>query len=413
MNGMLSRSGRVLAPLALAVSLCAGSVTAAVAAPVRSPYQAAAPGDPAPAGDEFYTPPSPLPEGKPGDIIRWRPSKAGPPAARSLANAWQVMYLSTDGLGKPNVVTGTVLVPKDGDPATTPIVGFGPGTSGPAFRCAPSKFIDQGAFYEQAALNGMLKAGYAVAVTDYEGYHTDPKTTYMTGRSMGPALMDGVRAAQRLSATGLSANAPVVFRGYSQGGGASMWAGQLQPTYAPELKLVGVVGGGVPADLVQVALPLNGLRGSGFLFDAMIGLDNAYPELKLDSYLNEDGRALFASLNKDACTLELLTDYKNKQMSKYMTKSPFSDKPWQSRVVENRLGSAPIKAPVFHYHGTKDDIVDFDQDKKLRDKYCALGVQDTWQTYDVDHITGVARGNADALTFIADRFAGKAPTPNC
>ncbi|MBW8482119.1 lipase family protein [Actinomadura parmotrematis] len=399
MNG--TRARRLAALLALAAAALCG-------APAH-----AAPGDPAPAGDAFYVPPSPLPDGKPGDVIRWRPSKAGPPTARGLADAWQVMYLSTDGLGRPDAVTGTVLVPKSADRATAPIVGFAPGTSGPAFRCAPSKFIDQGAFYEQPAINDMLRAGYAVAATDYEGYHPDPKTTYMTGRSMGPALMDAVRAAQRLPAAGLSADAEVAFRGYSQGGGASMWAGEMQPTYAPELKLAGVVGGGVPADLVQVALPLNGKRGSGFLFDAMIGLDNAYPELALDSYLKDAGRTAFADLNANACTLELLTQYSGKLITPYMTKSPFSDPAWQARVTENRLGGSPIKVPVLHYHGTKDDIVAIGQDRTLRGKYCALGVQDTWTTYDVDHITGVARGNADALAFIADRFAGKAPTPNC
>ncbi|WP_067484897.1 lipase family protein [Actinomadura hibisca] len=422
MFGKFPRSGRALVPVAAALALCGWAATAPVAtAAPRAATQAAsqaavvtaAPGDPGPPGDDFYVPPSPLPDGKPGDVLRWRPAKAGPPGARALADAWQVMYLSTTALGERNAVTGTVLVPKGADPATAPIVGFGPGTSGPAFRCAPSKFIDQGAFYEQAALNGMLKAGYAVAVTDYEGYKPTPKTTYMSGKAMGPALMDGVRAAQRLPAAKLSPDAPVVFRGYSQGGGAAMWAGQLQPEYAPELKLTAVVGGGVPADLTLVSLPLNGKLGFGFLAYALIGLDNAYPDLKLDSYFNDAGRAAFAAMQKDTCTLELITEYQGKRTTDYLTKSPFLDKPWLARVAENKLGGTAIKVPVFHYHGTEDDIVAFPQDKALRDKYCALGVSDTWKTYPVGHITGVARGNADALAFIADRLAGKPATPNC
>jgi hypothetical protein len=74
-------------------------------------------------------------------------------------------------------------------------------------------------------------------------------------------VIDVVRAAQRLPDARLSPDAKVVFRGYSQGAGASMRAGEPQPDYAPELNLVGVVGGGVPADLVQVALPLDGKKG--------------------------------------------------------------------------------------------------------------------------------------------------------
>ena len=155
------------------------------------------PVNPAHADDSFYLPPEPLPAGLPGDVIRSRPSLAGPPGARALADAWQVMYMSTDGLGKPAVVTGTVLVPKGEDPAAAPIIGLAPGTAGPAFRCAPSKMIDKGAYYEQPAINDMLARGYAVAVTDYVGYHPNPGTTYIVGESMGAALLNVVRAAQR------------------------------------------------------------------------------------------------------------------------------------------------------------------------------------------------------------------------
>lgn len=392
--------GRVLAAgMALSALLAApGTATAAPAAP------AAPAADPVPPGDAFYTPPDPLPAGAPGDVIRFRPSPAGPPTARRLADAWQVMYLSTDGLGRPDAVTGTILVPKGADRATAPVIGFGPGTSGPAFRCAPSTFIAGGAFYEQAALNEMLQAGYAVAVTDYEGYHAAPTSTYMTGRSMGPALMDAVRAAQRLPDAGLSKDAPVVFRGYSQGGGAAMWAGQLQPSYAPELKLAGVVGGGVPANLALVALGLEGKKPFGFLLDALIGLDNAYPELQLDSYLNDEGRAAVAGMEQNDCTL----------VGDYFTRNPLGTAPWAARVTENRLGGAPIKVPVLQYHSDADEIVAFGQAKTLRGQYCAQGVPLTWKVWNgLSHITLVYRGDAEAMAFIADRLAGRPATPNC
>ena len=59
---------------------------------------------PAPDGGGFYEPPSPLPQGKPGDVIWYRPAKATTPlGAQSLASvdAWQVLYLSTDVRGRP------------------------------------------------------------------------------------------------------------------------------------------------------------------------------------------------------------------------------------------------------------------------------------------------------------------------
>ncbi len=368
----------------------------------------------APAGDDsFYTPPSPLPAGNPGDVIRARPANAGPPAARRLADAWQVMYRSTSATGEPMAVTGTVLVPKGVDPATAPIVGFGPGTTGPAFRCTVSRFIDDGAFYEQPAIDGMLRAGYAVAITDYEGYHPDPDTTYIVGRSMGAALIDAVRAATRLPDAGLSAGAKVAFRGYSQGGGAAMWAGQMATAYAPDLHLVGVVGGGVPSDLIQVALGLDGSKNFGFLLDALIGLGHAYPELDLDSYLNAAGRSTIAAMEADDCTIELLLDHQNGHATDLMTTPPFLTPTWLPRIQANALGGAPIDVPVFQYHGTDDHIVAYQQAADLRRKYCALGMDVQWKTFPLDHITLVARGNADALSFLADRFAGRPPTSNC
>lgn len=418
------RAGRLSVVLGLVLGACTLFASTATTASTASseprqatPASASAPLPP----DDFYVPPSPLPEGKPGDVIRSRTVQPGTPTPRALADTWQVMYRSTDALGKPQAVTATVMVPKGGTPASRPVVGWGPGTQGPAFRCTPSRMIAKGALYEQWVINAMLRAGYAVAVPDYEGYRPGPKTTYMVGKSLGPALIDAVRAAQRLPATGLAADAPVVFRGYSQGGGAALWAGEFQPDYAPELNLKGIVAGGVPGNLMEVALPLNGRPGSGFLFYALIGLDNAYPELKFGDVLNDAGRAMVADLGTGGCALEMINKYGNKPLSAYVTRSPLVDAPWVARYTENTLGSGPkIKVPVFQYHATQDALVEPDQADALHKQYCAQGVPLTWKTYDTtghppvaDHLWPIQAANAEAMTYLADRFAGRPATPDC
>lgn len=400
-----------LTAVALA-GLMLGAASQASAAPVIDR------GFPAPtpnaSPDPFYTPPATLPAGQPGDIIRARPSKAGPPTARSLASAWQVMYLSTDALQRRSVVTGTVLVPKGKNPATTPLVAFNAGTTGPAFKCTVSRFINSGAFYEQAMINRLLQAGYAVSVTDYEGYRQDPTTSYMVGKAMGPAVLDGVRAATRLPEAGLSPDAKVVVHGFSQGGGASMWAGELAPTYAPEINLQGVSAGGVPANLASVAIGLNGKPGFGFMLYALIGLDNAYSdELQLSTYLNDSGRTTFAAMESGDCTIELLLGYDGQQASDYMSPLPFGQLPWLLRIAENTLGSKKIDVPVYQYHAPNDPIVEYDQARQLREKYCGLGMSVLWKEFDTGHVTTVGRGNTDALAFIADRFSGRPATSSC
>jgi pimeloyl-ACP methyl ester carboxylesterase len=310
-------------------------------------------------------------------------------------------------------VTGTVLVPKGRDPAGVPLIALSPGTHGAAARCAPSRMIGGGAFYEQPAVDEMVRAGYAVMVTDYEGYHPEPRTSYVAGRAMGHAVIDGVRAAQRLPEAGLPADAPVVFRGYSQGGAAAMWAGQLQPQYAPELRLAAVVGGGVPADLVQVSLPLEGSAGFGLLAYSLLGLDNAYPELDLGSSLNERGRTVFEAMARHDCTLELLLDYQGMRVQDLTERSPLLDPAWQARLAENKLGGAPIGVPVLQYHGTQDELVAFPQARALQQTYCDLGVDLTWRTQDRGHIAMVHHGSADAMEFIAARLAGEPAGSTC
>lgn len=408
---MLNRSVRALL---LSVVLTAGCLAAAVPAAAAPAPSSAAPARVAQAGaDDFYVPPSPLPEGKPGDVIRSRPSSVGWPTADSKAKTWQVMYRSTNALGEPTAMVATVLVPKGADPAKTSVVAFGPGTQGPAFQCAPSIMIKEGAFYEQSGVNDLLTAGYAIAIPDYDGYRPEVNTSYVVGRALGPAMIDATRAAMRLPETGLSADAKVVFRGYSQGGGAAMWAGEMQPEYAPELKVVGVAAGGIPADLVQVGLPLNGKEGFGVFAYALIGLDNAYPELKLDTFLNDVGRTEFAAMEKNKCAVRLLNDYKNKSIEDFMTQSPVASEPWRKRYAENKLGAKPPKVPTFQYHATEDQLVAYPQGKKLRDTYCAAGVKVTWKEFPGRHIGLVYHGNKDVLAFINDRVNGVPATSNC
>jgi pimeloyl-ACP methyl ester carboxylesterase len=393
----------------LAVLVTAGLTALGVVAATPAAATAATPALPGPFDDSFYLPPSPLPSGNAGDVIRWRPSV--PLLNLANANAWQVMYLSTDARGQRNAVTGTVLVPKAVDPAAAPIVGFAVGTQGPAFKCTPSKAVERGTLYDQPAVDKLITNGYAVALTDYEGYSPTTTPTYITGQSEGPAVIDSVRAAQRLPAAGLSASAKVVFQGYSQGGGAAMWAAEKQPSYAPELNLVGVAAGGVPGDLNAVAAQLDGGIGFGFLAFAAIGLDAAYPELDLDSYLNATGRTELAKAKQEACVVELLANYAFRKISDFTTTNPLPTPAWQARLAQNKLGQGTIRVPVFQYHAAFDEIVATPQAEALMRTYCGKGVRLTWKTYVAEHLLGIFAGIDDSFAFIADRFGGGSEGP--
>jgi hypothetical protein len=188
---------------------------------------------------------------------------------------------------------------------------------------------------------------------------------------------------------------------------------ELQPEYAPELALVGVVGGGVPGDLVQVALQLEGKAGFGLLAYSLLGLENAYPELDFSGTLNDRGRAMHEAMIRNDCTLELLLDYQGMRIQDISDRSPLVDPEWLARLAENKLGTTPIEVPVLQYHATQDELVAFPQARALRQSYCEQGVDVTWLTQERGHIGMVYHGNSDAMEFIAGRLAGEAPSSNC
>ncbi|MEV6443906.1 lipase family protein [Amycolatopsis sp. NPDC051716] len=375
--------------------LSAVSASAATADPPRGPD-----------GDAFYTPPSPLPAGADGDVVWWRPL----PDSGS-AEGYLVLYRSRSATDTPIALSGRVLVPAAPwtGPGPRPIVSVASGTRGIGDRCAPSKF--QPDYEKPLFVDAMLSRGWAVAITDYEGLGTPGRHTYVVGRSEGHTVIDAVRAATRLPAAGLAAGGPVAFSGYSQGGGGAAWAGELAPSYAPELHVAGITAGGTPADLNVVAENLDGGVGFGFLLLSALGLDAAYPELDLPVYLNDRGRTLYAT-QQDAC-VDAVFGYAFGHIADYTTANPLTTAKWQKRLAENELGARPPRAPIFLFHGGLDEIIPLAQAQTLRREYCAAGVDVTWGTYVGEHVTTLAFSAGDVVRYLADRFAGKPARSGC
>ncbi|MFI0355551.1 lipase family protein [Actinomadura sp. 9N407] len=402
------RRGSVLAALVSALL---------VAVTLNAPATYAAP--PPPQEDPFYQPPSPLPAGKPGDIIRKQPVTAQlAPGIAMNAQAWRIMYLSTDAKGQRNAVTGTVLVPKKAYTGTgkRPVVGYAIGTHGLGDKCAPSYGLTVGLDYEAVFINSHLEKGWAVVVTDYEKLGTPGIHTYMVGRSQGQAVLDSLRAATRLPDAKLPADSPMAVTGYSQGGASSGWAAQLQGQYAPELPVKGAVAGGVPADLAEVAKGLDGSLFFILLGAAAVGLDSAYPELPFDEHLNAEGKALMADASDD-CITEAFAMGKGafKKMSDFLDVDLMNTPAWQEKLRANRLGGgAKPSVPVFQFHGVYDEMVATPQARTLHKEWCAAGANLKWQEYMTpEHALTMLAAAGDAQKWLTDRFAGKAATGNC
>ncbi|MEV4460170.1 lipase family protein [Microbispora sp. NPDC049633] len=328
--------------------------------------------------------------------------------------AWHLRYRSTSATGEPNVVSGTLLVPDAPYPlGRRPIAGYAVGTHGMGDLCAPSAAMANGTEAELAIVSLMLLKGWAVAMTDYEGLGTPGDHTYMAGLSQGHAVLDSIRAAARVPDANLSATAPVVVMGYSQGGASAAWAAQLQPSYAPELRLKGVAAGGVPADLRAVADHLDGTGDFGLAAAAGIGLDAAYPELNLESYLTPEGAALFGDA-RDDCVSDLRARFDGRRLADFTTADVMNLPDWRARLAENRLGASAPRVPLFLYHAKGDEIIPYEVGRTLRKEYCARGVNVLWTGLPAgSHVLGAVEGGPLAVAWLATRVAGLPAIPNC
>lgn len=98
--------------------------------------------------------------------------------------------------------------------------------------------------YEALAVYRILATGAAVVVTDYVGLGaTDRLHTYVNRLDQGHALLDAARAARSVPGASVTAASRTGLYGYSQGGGASAAAAELQPSYAPDVRLAGTYAG--------------------------------------------------------------------------------------------------------------------------------------------------------------------------
>ncbi|MGQ4717079.1 alpha/beta fold hydrolase [Streptomyces anulatus] len=339
-------------------------------------------------------------------------------AIKVRATAHRIMYRSTDRTGKAIAVTGTVLNPETSPHAQRPIIAFAPGTQGLADMCAPSRQLADGTEYEALPIKRLLDRGYAVVVTDHQGLGTPGVHTYMTREAQGRAVLDSVRAAQRLDAVDLPDAGPVALYGYSQGGGATASAAELAPVHAPELKIRGAVVGAPPADMNKVADSMDGSAYGAFFNYALPGLATAY-DIDIDPYLTTHGKRVTNDLRDNLCTTQALAKYPFLN-SRFLTSDgrPLTERlkraPWDRIVADQQLGKRKPAVPVLLSRSALDDVVPQQVGKNLAADWCRRGATVRFAGNVVPgHIAATEATSADGLPWLADRFAGRTAPSTC
>ena len=354
-----------------------------------------------PANDPFYRQPADvrLAGLAPGTIIRYRPiSPRSYLFGHVPARAWQFVYRSLNTHAAPVADVGTLLVPS---PARPRLLSYQVAYDALNPICNPSQEILRGTLIEQRFISAALADGWPVVLPDHEG----PNMAYLSGAQAGHAVLDGLRAAQTLLGR---ADTPIGLWGYSGGGFATLWAAQMATDYAPELAVTGIAAGGVPGDLDVVARHLDGHAFAGIYFQAFFGLANAYPSIDLDKLLNERGENVRQRL-AHSCLGQLLSGVRDPLLSglsfasfaDYSTRDAPRDTPAvQAALAANRLGEAPLAAPLYYYHGRIDPIIGRDQARKMLLRYCRRGVSLTYDWALGEHILAALTQADDALAYL-------------
>lgn len=432
-RGLRRWAGRALAVLVAAASVAAVTTAGPQTAP------ASAVGD-------FYTPPAQFPT-EPGAIVKTTqmplfvsyPNEKGWPTLGEL-----VMYTSRLQDGTPTAVTGTYIEPAGPwlGAGERPTVVIAPGTSGQGDQCAMSVAFSTGlaAFAEPSlgfSANQELpsstvwsRLGARVFVTDYIGLGTPGVHTYANRFEQAHAVLDGARAANALA--GVGPQTPLVLWGYSQGGGATASAAELQPQYAPELNLKGTWAGGPVADLAAIQEVIDGALIGGAIGYAINSLLARYPDLysAVDRVTSPAGREMLATLS-ETCVGDLIIKYPflrtdsltadGRSLTEHMAAMPEA----APALDEQRLGGLAPATPVFVTSGLNDDTVPYGQARTLAETWCAKGATVRFRTNDLPPILPGATipnhfgpemidafGPDNAITYLLDRLADK-PISGC
>lgn len=280
------------------------------------------------------------------------------------SKAVRITYRSYALSGATIVVSGVLLTPKGMAPeGGWPVVSWAHGSSGTNDQCAPSTALNKDGKVDLYGYAGfvaeLLKAGYAVVATDYEGLGTPGEHPYIIADSEGRGMIDAVRAGIQADPT-LSKSWFSV--GHSQGGQAAIAAGELVDTWGRALNFRGTIGL-APVTNVGAAYYYGspGPVDRGFYLLALQGLKTQHPELKFEDYLGKQALRLMPETQKE-CTFKIWEDFSADMGSKlndfqFTPQSPEAALALQPLLDEQSVPRGRTPGPMLLLQGDNDPSI--------------------------------------------------------
>lgn len=363
--------------------------------------------------ESFYEKPASVPA-QPGRLLRSERFVGGLPAT---ARAWRVLYTTTTADGRPAVASGIVVANKSASVEPQPVVVWAHGTSGYARTCAPSLTVHPFGGGVLEDITQLIRRHRVVVAPDYTGMGTSGPQPYLIGQGEARSVLDAVRASHQLKQLSLSNR--VVVWGHSQGGGAALWAGRIQPAYAPDVALDGVAAISPTSDLPVLVDHWNAMgAGRDLMSFVMASYAAAYPDVKAADYL-KPAAVPVARRVAQRCGMraaEVWTPALRRAVgTSLLDRSPTTG-PLATRLREN----VPIDtggAPLLLAQGGADKVVPATMQRDYVRRLCSRGVH-------VDYREYPGRGHSDVeatgaplvaqlMAWTEQRLAGDPAPDNC
>jgi pimeloyl-ACP methyl ester carboxylesterase len=206
--------------------------------------------------------------------------------------------------------------------------------------------------------------------------------------------------------------------GHSQGGQADLFTASIAPGDLEGYELVGTV---AMAPGSQIADRLDLVRKSDqvelslpYVTYTLISYSTTHPEIDMSRILAPSAIEAIPELYEQCMTHALTQGFWSNAIAKdQFVREPDLDA-FLSVAAQNEPGMLKIAVPALIIQGDKDTTVFPSATDLLAQQLCEGGNDlEYYVAVGADHDGAMSEGGDKAVAWLADRFAGKASTPNC
>ncbi|KAA8914191.1 hypothetical protein TRICI_002948 [Trichomonascus ciferrii] len=380
------------------------------------------------ASSEFYKPPANLSSYSPGDIVRSKKLNDTGSYDYRLAyveSKYRIFYRTTDSHGNPVGAVTTVLIPHH--PRNDRLISYQFGIYTASPKCPPSTCSFSSVL--PSSLVNVLLQRWVTVVPD----HFSVNNAFGANILGGQAILDSIRAASSFDGFNFTKDMKVALWGFDAASAPTAFAAELQPEYAPDVPLAGMVIGDLMANTTGNILKANKNESSYLIPSLITGISKEYDVINktIIENLNPSQSRNFLSSER-ACYTTLTTRFKQDDVLEMWNGGADVFKYQNvSDIMKNlTCGHRKLPIPAMIYHSIAYDLNVVTQVDDAVSSYCEfdstieyIKVTDTYRdvsssfttlSWFHDRVkTHMDKWNETPLNWTADRLNGKSLKQAC